>query len=115
MLADDVWQLWRTVASEHGSDIRLGVSASQTQHLMALADAYQPDELGRAMRAWWDSPWITGRNLGLFVSQVDEVLAHLAKPDGRAFRQPAPKPSDTPPPVTPEQWTPTPFKRRGVS
>jgi len=98
VLADDVWQLWRTVADEHRAPVRLGASPTQTTHLLALAGAYTLDELGAALRAWWASPFVTGRNLGLFVSQVDEVLAYLHASDGvvgphyrRHFRQPADK------------------------
>jgi len=91
VLADDVWQLWRTVADEHHAPVRLGASHTQTTHLMALAGAYTLDELGAALRAWWASPFVTGRNLGLFVSQVDEVLAHVASGNRRAFREPLDK------------------------
>ena len=91
VLADDVWQLWRTVADEHGAPVRLGVSQTQTTHLVALAGAYSLDELGAALRAWWASPYVTGRNLGLFVSQLDEVLAHVASGSRTAFRQPPDK------------------------
>jgi len=91
VLADDVWQLWRTVADEHGAPVRLGVSQTQTTHLVALAGAYSLDELGTALRAWWASPYVTGRNLGLFVSQLDEVLAHVASGSRTAFRQPPDK------------------------
>jgi hypothetical protein len=88
-LADDVWQLWRQVAEEHGQPIRLAASHTQTEHLATLARTYTVDDLGPAMRCWWASPHVIGRNIGLFVSQVDEVLAHLANHPRAAFRAPA--------------------------
>jgi hypothetical protein len=77
------------VAEEHGHPIRLAASHTQTEHLATLARTYTVDDLGPAMRCWWASPHVIGRNIGLFVSQVDEVLAHLANHPRAAFRAPA--------------------------
>lgn len=67
---------------------------------MALADAYALEELRPAMGAWWASPHTGGRNLGLFVAQLPEVLGHLAA-GGGVFRAPL-----KPRPVEDTEWVP---------
>lgn len=88
-LAADVYELWREVAGAHGADFRLGANQTDTRHCMALADAYTLEELRPAMTAWWVSPHTGGRNLGLFVAQLPEVLGHLASGTVAPFRAPA--------------------------
>lgn len=88
VLGDDVWQLWREVAAAHGEDIRLGASQTQGQHCVALGAAYGLSELRAALEAWWASPHTGGRNLGLFVSQVAEVHAHVQAKRSYTFRAP---------------------------
>ena len=89
-LADDLWQVWRRTAEAHGHPLRLGASPRDTAHLMELAAAYSREELTAALDAWWASPHVTARQIGMFRAQVAEVLAHLDSPARRRpFRAPA--------------------------
>ena len=89
-LPDDVWQAWRTAAARHGTDIRLSASHTETAHCMELAGAYTVDDLTPALQAWWASAHTGGRSLGLFKSQIADVLAHLASGSRAQFRAPPP-------------------------
>ena len=89
-LADDVWQLWRSVAAQHGTDIRLSASHTETAHCMELAGAYTVDDLTPALQAWWASAHTGGRSLGLFRAQVADVLAFIASGSRAQFRAPPP-------------------------
>lgn len=83
-------EAWRDAAAAAGTELRLGLKPAEVQHLMTVAEAYGLDEFAAAARVWWQSAHTGGRNLGLFVSQLDEVLGHLRSGATHAFRAPPP-------------------------
>lgn len=87
----DVWDRWTTLAAEHGAKQPLVAGPGNFEHVRVLVASYTPNELDRAMVAWWASPHTGGRNLGMFRAQVGEVLEHLQRQDGTVYRAPKPK------------------------
>jgi hypothetical protein len=69
-------EVWRAIAKRHGVDLRIGLSRTDGDHVMAIAEVYSLDEFTSAAQAFWESPHITGRNIGLFRSVIAEALAH---------------------------------------
>lgn len=87
-VADDVWELWRQVATEAGTTIRLSPSPREYTTLVELAAAYSLSELRPLMSVFWRSPHVPGHGLGLFRSIVGEVQQHVQSGTPRAFRAP---------------------------
>lgn len=91
------WDLWRAIAGAHHAKCPVIAGPGNYQHLRTLAGTYTRAEVEAALRAWWDSPHTGGRNLGLFVAQMPELLEHLARADGRVFRDRRPVLAIAPP------------------
>lgn len=94
---------WREAAAAAGTELRLGVKPAEVQHLLTVADAYALEEFTQAARVWWRSPHTGGKNLGLFVAQLDEVLGHIRAGHAWPYRgRPVAAPAaDSPPPRLP--------------
>jgi len=86
----DYWEAWRASAGSAGTDIKLPARHTEYQHLCDIADAYTLDDFLSASRCWWASRYVASRSLGLFKSQIADVLAHLASGSRAQFRAPPP-------------------------
>lgn len=100
--ADDLWTLWLHHGEAHQCPQPLTAGPKVYEHLKRLMESYTEAQLRAALTAWWDSPHTGGRNLGLFLAQVGEVLEHLSKSPGAVFRAPAAK--SVGPSFSPEAW-----------
>lgn len=85
---DDYWQTWREAAASAGTDIRLGASATEREHLRELAAAYTVEDFATACQVFWASRYLPSRALGLLRSLMADLLAHAASGNRRAFRAP---------------------------
>jgi hypothetical protein len=91
--AEAYGEAWRTAAAAAGTDIRLGFTSKEVEHLSTLAGAYSLEDVTAAAGAFWASGHTGGHNLGMFVSQIAEVLGHLKAGHRYPYRGRPPDPA----------------------
>ncbi len=87
----DFWETWCEIAGRHHAHQPNLAGPREYEHIGVLVESYTREQLQVALRVWWESPYTNGRNIGLFRSQIGEVLEHLARKDGTVFRAPKPR------------------------
>lgn len=102
---DDYWQAWRTAAATAGTDIRLGASATEREHLRELAAAYTVEDFATACQVFWASRYLPSRALGLLRSLMADLLAHASSGSRRAFRAPGDRRDEAKPAPAHTPWT----------
>lgn len=101
---DDYWQAWREAAAIAGTDIRLGASATEREHLRELAAAYTVEDFATGCQVFWASRHLPSRALGLLRSLMADLLAHAASGSRRAFRSPDARQHEATPAPTHTPW-----------
>ena len=83
---ESLWDCWRRHGLAHGAKQPLGTTAGENEHVRMLLASYTREELEQAMAVWWASPFTGGRQLGMFRSQIGEVLEYLASGSTAPYR-----------------------------
>jgi hypothetical protein len=92
MTGAEFWDLWLELGSRRGAKQPLMASPNEFEHIRVLCESYGTGDLVAAMSLWWCSPHTNGRNVGLFRSQIGEVLEHITHNGlGTVFRAPKPR------------------------
>lgn len=102
-LAAHFWELWCEIAHRAGARQPLIATPKESEHVRVLLESYTEVELRQCLRIWWESSFTSGRNVGMFRSQMGEVLEHIASGVTTPFRGPKPKGSE-PMAFDPQAW-----------